>query len=316
MTSAERYIEHIRVEKRYSPRTCALYAEAIASFSTFAYPEKAAGDGPISDEEMFEVLTPITIRGWIASRMESGISARSVNLSLSALSSYCNFLVRRGAIASNPVSKVTRPKEKRMLPEFYTEGAVKELIVAEEEELLSPDESWSEMRDKMIVILLYATAMRRAELCNLKIANFDNSRGVFRIIGKGAKEREIPVNSLISNFISLYLKKLAEEISNPEGWFFLTDKGARLYPAFVNLKVKKMLEGEEGFTGRKSPHVFRHSLATHLLNNGAGLNSIKELLGHSSLAATQIYAHNTFEQMKNTYLTAHPRAKKGGTNGN
>ncbi|MCF0172195.1 MAG: tyrosine-type recombinase/integrase [Bacteroidales bacterium] len=169
----------------------------------------------------------------------------------------------------------------------------------------------------MIILLLYVTGMRRSELCALKIRDFDPGRKVIRVIGKGDKEREIPVPDRICRELSLYLNKMNDEgVENPSGYFFLTDSRKPLYPAFVNNLVRREFSGRDGFSARKSPHVLRHSLATHLLNAGADLSSIKEILGHSSLAATQVYTHNSFEKLKSTYLTAHPRAKKGGTNGN
>jgi integrase/recombinase XerC len=169
------------------------------------------------------------------------------------------------------------------------------------------------MRDKLIVMLIYATGMRRQEVASLEVGMFDQGRKVFKIIGKGDKEREIPVVGTLFEKILLYLHKRKEEFDpEPCNAFFLTDKGAPLYLNFVNNVVKKELAGIKGLEGKISPHVLRHSFATHLLNDGADLNSIKEVLGHSSLAATQVYTHNSFEQLKKIYLTAHPRAKKGG----
>ena len=158
--------------------------------------------------------------------------------------------------------------------------------------------------------------MRRSEIVGLRRSDFDPGRKVFTVLGKGDKMREIPVPASVCQEILLYLERIRKEFPDvPEGGrFFLTDAGQPIYPELVNETVHEELDGVEGFTGRKSPHVLRHSLATHLLNNGADLNSIKEILGHSSLAATQVYTHNSFEQLKDTYLTAHPRAKNGGKN--
>ena len=297
----DEFTDYLRVEKRYSPRTAELYRTAVQEFYAYA------------GEEGLSVLTTPAIRGFVAASLESGLGARTVNLRLSALSTYCTFLVREGHIRSNPVSKVPRPKMEKKLPQFYTEIALENYFDLSAENI----EDFAQLRARTIILLLYATGMRRAELCGLKIADFDPSRAVFRVVGKGDKMREIPVPALICDEILLYLKSNCEQNpDNPEGWFFLTDKGRPLYLAFVDNVVRKELSGYEGFTGRKSPHVLRHSLATHLLNRGADLESIKEILGHSSLAATQVYTHNSFEQLKKTYLTAHPRAKNGGKNGN
>ena len=306
------YLEYLQVQKRYSSCTLLTYREALEEYFSFVFPEISV----IRDDDILEGLVSNNIRGFIAQGLEKGLSARSMNLKLSALSSFCTFLMKEGVLTSNPVKKVFRPKESHRLPQFYREEALDHYFEVREDES-GENEPFAHLRGRMIVMVLYSTGMRRAELCNLKISDFDEKREVFRITGKGDKCREIPVPSLICKYILLYLKRNRTEFpDNTEGFFFLTDKGRQLYLAFVDNVVKKELEGVEGFTGKKSPHVLRHSLATHLLNNGADLNSIKEILGHSSIAATQIYTHNSFEKLKKTYLTAHPRAKNGGNNGN
>lgn len=309
----DRFIEYISVQRRYSPRTVELYRSAIEEFCAFACPE---ADGDLPDAQLNDILTPTLIRGYIAKGLEDGLSPRTMNLKLSALSSFCGWLVRTGFLDSNPVKKVYRPKEDRPLPQFYTQPSMEALIEKEEERATEGaaaaedgKEPFGELRERMIILTLYSTGMRRAELCGLKVSDFDRARQVFRVTGKGDKTREIPVPDRICKELLLYLERLAEEFG-AGGWFFVTDKGQKLYPAFVNNVVRKALSGQEGFSGKKSPHVLRHTLATHLLNNGADINSIKEVLGHSSLAATQVYTHNSFEQLKQTYLTAHPRAKK------
>ena len=306
-------MEYIRVQRRYSPRTVDLYRSAIEGFYAFACPDIQAEP---AGGQLKEILKPVLIRGYIARGLEAGLSPRTMNLHLSALSSFCNWLVRTGFLSSNPVRKVYRPKEDRPLPQFYTQPGMEAFFErgeerAAEEASASEDgkEPFGQLRARMIILVLYSTGMRRAELCNLRVSDFDRARRVFRVTGKGDKTREIPLPDRICRELLLYLERLEEEAGGG-GWFFVTDKGKQLYPQFVNNVVKKALALEEGFTGKKSPHVLRHSLATHLLNNGADINSIKEVLGHSSLAATQVYTHNSFEQLKSTYLTAHPRAKK------
>ena len=311
----DRYIEYITVQRRYSSRTASLYRSAIDEFCAFAFPEQEL---PLPDDLLKEALTPTLIRGFIAKGLEEGLSPRTMNLRLSALSSFCNWLVRSGFLESNPVRKVYRPREDHPLPQFYTQPSMDALLEKEEtraaEEAAEAEdgkEPFKYLRERMIILTLYATGMRRAELCNLKVGNFDRDRQVIRVTGKGDKTREIPVPDRICKELLLYLQRLESEYAlGNDGWFFVTDSGKQLYPAFVNNVVRKALGGEEGFSGKKSPHVLRHSLATHLLNNGADINSIKEVLGHASLAATQVYTHNSFEQLKSTYLTAHPRAKK------
>ena len=303
----ENFIQYLRVERRYSPRTVRLYEEAVGEFLAFLDEEEA----------VTELLTTQNIRSFVAYGLDTGQGARTMNLKLSALSTWCNYLVRQGKLENNPVAKVPRPRQDKKLPQFYTEKAIDNYFEDSRRRVEENPGDFILLRNRTMMLVLYSTGMRRAELCGLKTSDFDPGRHLFRVLGKGDKLREIPVPALICQEISLYLEKMKEAYpDNPGSKFFLTDRGAPLYLAFADNVVKAELAGVEGFTGRKSPHVLRHSLATHLLNRGADLNSIKEILGHSSLAATQVYTHNSFEQLKKTYLTAHPRAKNGGKNGN
>jgi len=269
------------------------------------------------NDEIISSLQSNLLRGYIASKIEANINARSINLNLSAISSFCNYLIKNEYIKSNPVKKIYRPKENKRLPEFFTEKAMDNFFDENKKHLEALRRNFQAYRDFMIILVLYSTGMRRAEICDLLISNYDGARNIFKITGKGDKIREIPIPPFVSQEILLYLERIRDEFHNRPGKeFFLTDKGNKLYPQFVNNVVKEEFLGKEGFSGRKSPHILRHSLATHLLNNGADLNSIKEVLGHTSIAATQIYTHNSFEQLKKTYINAHPRAKNGGNNGN
>ncbi len=312
----EEFLQYIAAERRYSPRTCAIYREVLETFYSYAYP---APKTELSSQQELDALTFSSIRGFVAFSMDEGLSPRTVNLRLSALSSYCSWLVRRSLLPSNPVRRIARPKESHRLPEFFTEMALEHFF--DSKGLDGSGRACSRMslhdyRNGVMILLLYATGMRRSELAGLRRSDFDSGRNVFTVLGKGDKMREIPVPVSVCKEILLYLERIKAEFPgiSDNGSFFLTDSGAPIYPELVNEAVHQQLDGVEGFTGRKSPHVLRHSLATHLLNNGADLNSIKEILGHSSLAATQVYTHNSFEQLKNTYLTAHPRAKNGGKN--
>ena len=309
----EEFLQYIAAERRYSPRTCAIYREVLETFYSYAYP---APKTELSSQQELDALTFSSIRGFVAFSMDEGLSPRTVNLRLSALSSYCSWLVRRSLLPSNPVRRIARPKESHRLPEFFTEMALEHFF--DSKGLDGSGRACSRMslhdyRNGVMILLLYATGMRRSELAGLRRSDFDSGRNVFTVLGKGDKMREIPVPVSVCKEILLYLERIKAEFPgiSDNGSFFLTDSGAPIYPELVNEAVHEQLDGVEGFTGRKSPHVLRHSLATHLLNNGADLNSIKEILGHSSLAATQVYTHNSFEQLKNTYLTAHPRAKNG-----
>ena len=312
---ADTYIQYLRVQKRYSVRTQELYADVLQRYYLYIYgaedvstlDEFVAKEVANGDFSLPELLAPGNIRGYLAKCMEDGLQARTVNLHLSALSGYCRWLLLRGKLENNPARIVARPKEKSRLPHFYGAEPLNEYCAAE-----MPAE-YSAMRDRLIVILIYATGMRRQEVADLTLDMVDLGRKVFKITGKGDKDREIPIIPALYEKILVYLQKRTEQFGvDINNSFFLTDKGAHLYLNFVNKAVRKELAGLKGFEGKVSPHVLRHSFATHLLNGGAELNSIKEVLGHSSLAATQVYTHNSFEQLKKIYVTAHPRAKKGG----
>ncbi len=300
MRSIELFINHLLLQRRYSQRTAGIYRESIRDYFDYT--------APSPNESAEEYLNVSRIRSFVAESLKSGIAPRTVNLKLSALSSYCNFLYKRGELKTNPVKKIRRPKEPKKIPGFYTTSAMDSFFKKEREE-----DDIFELRDKMLVYVLYATGMRRAEIVNLTLQGWDSTRLVFRVVGKGDKVREIPVPEPLAKDFSQYLVKLKEFYGElPQNRVFLTDNGQPMYLSFVNKVVRRELSGIEGFSGKKSPHMLRHTFATHLLNNGADLNSIKEVLGHSSLAATQIYTHNSFEQLRKVFLTAHPRAKKGG----
>ena len=307
----DRYIAYIRDVRRYSPRTQELYREALEDFEAWG------GD-----------LIPSRIREYEAHLMERGLKPRTVHLHMSALSGYCNFLMKEGVLSSNPVRGVKRPKMEKRLPEYYTEKSLAEYLEvsahsAGKEELevlesLKPgeklaDELYNRRLRRLIVSLLYATGIRRAELIGLQMKSVDSARQTLRVRGKGDKMREIPLIPSVLEEISLYLQaaKSMELDCTPESPLLRTEKGNPLYPAFVDRAVKTELDGY-GITGRKSPHVLRHSLATALLDEGADLNAIKQMLGHSSLAATEVYTHNSIERLKAQYMNAHPRAKNAG----
>lgn len=306
MSSKELFSDYLRVQKRYSPRTLKIYLESIDEL--FGYL------APGCDERPESLMTPSNIRSFVAHLLDRGLSPVTVNLKLSAISSFSNFLVKKELLESNPVKKIQRPKTDKKLPGFYTAAAMKNYFNQERDSSVENElQKFLKLRDMLVVELLYSTGIRRAELVSLKINEWDRSRGVIRVTGKGNKVREVPVPESLSVHLQEYKSLLNEYYSqNPTKQLFLTDSGQPMYLSFVNKIVGRELKGLDGFSGKKSPHMLRHSFATHLLNNGADLNSIKEVLGHSSLAATQIYTHNSFEQLKKVFLTAHPRAKKGG----
>ena len=324
------------------------------------FEEGALGDGAFegsrdaefpgfSDEEVLEALRFPLIRGYVASLLDRNLDARTVNLHLSALSTFCNYLVKQGKLHSNPVKEIVRPREKKRLPSFYTPDILEKYFESPPDiesdgtadnsgKPASAKTVYCAVRNRLIVALLFGTGLRRAEAASLRTGDLDISRKTINIIGKGNKQRMIPLPDSLCQEIEDYLLLRDEFISEvcssgalarsggqsgeekvflPDAGgrpgtdaFFLTDSGKPVYLEFLNRVVKSELSGIEGISGRKTPHTLRHSYATALLNNGADLNSIKEVLGHSSLAATEVYTHNSFEKLKEIYKTAHPRAKE------
>lgn len=247
---------------------------------------------------------------------EKGESAKTVSLHLSVLSGFCKFLMKEGVLESNPVRLVSRPKQEKRLPVFYREEAMQEYF--ERTKGVLEYGKYEAQLERMILGLLYGTGLRRSELIALNRDSLDSGRRVLRVRGKGDKMREIPLTPSLCEEISLYLQsvdslKCADQ--SPEAPLLQTPRGARLYPVYVDRAVKAALGQVGSISGRKSPHVLRHTLATELLDGGADLNSIKELLGHSSLAATQVYTHNSIERLQKVYKSAHPRAKNDGNHG-
>ena len=329
----DKYIAYIRDVRRYSPRTQELYAEALHKFAEWAeMPGQAGHDGNGNVmADLLGHLIPSRIREYEGHLIEQGMKPRTVHLQMSALSGYCNYLIKEGVIKSNPVRTVKRPKMEKRLPEYYTENAMDQYLketehAAGEEELeilLSTDrnsqlakELYERRLRRLIISLLYGAGIRRAEIIGLQRKSLDMARQTLRVRGKGDKMREIPLIPSLVQEISLYLHAASFMVpgqDGPEAPLLLTEKGKPLYPAWVDRAVKQELDGREGITGRKSPHVLRHSLATALLEEGADLNAIKQMLGHSSLAATEVYTHNSVERLKAQYMNAHPRAKNEET---
>lgn len=303
------YIDYLRTQRRYSPRTCEIYSGVLEDFGRFA--------GCSPDEELVPFLDFQIIRSYVVYLMDDRHeSARTVSLCLSVLSGYCRFLMKNGALKSNPVRLVRRPRQEKRLPSFIHESALQEYFRSTQ--AVMEYGSHEARLARIIVCILAGTAIRRSELISLDRKSFDSSRRVLHVIGKGDKMREIPILPSLCDEISLYLQSqdsLKCTRTDPDSPLVQTPRGGRLYPVFVDRVVKAELGGIAGISGKKSPHVLRHTLATELLDGGVDLNSIKELLGHSSLAATQVYTHTSVERLRSVYNNAHPRAKNGGKNG-
>jgi len=317
------YIDYITTVRRYSERTQTLYSESLQAFCEYA----AVSD----DATLLDSLVPTVIRSYEVHLLDKrGLDPRTVHLHLSILSGFCRFLIKEKKLKSNPVRTVPRPKQEKRLPVFYRLDSMQDYFSqtdcnASEENLsliMGGDklslQAYSRRLSRVIISILYCTGMRRSELIGLRIQDLDSARRVVTVRGKGDKMREIPLTETLYKEISLYLiavETMDGRARTADEPLLVTPKGKPLYPEFVDRTIKGELGQVGSITGRKSPHVLRHSLATELLNEGTDLNSIKELLGHSSLAATQVYTHNSIEKLKKVYVNAHPRAKSGGKNG-
>ncbi|MDR3235382.1 MAG: tyrosine-type recombinase/integrase [Prevotellaceae bacterium] len=286
------FISYLETEKRYSFNTVSVYKRCIKQFYTHI--EMAESDMNIANVSSSE------IRGWLAHLLDSKQSTHTANLKLSALNGFFKYLCREGIVSINPVQKVIRPKMSKRLPCFFGHENLNNMLDG-----IEYSNDYITQRNNIVIELLYVSGMRRQELISLKVNDLYLKEGIIRVKGKGDKEREIPITPAITSKLIRYIDLLKQTFPIIE-YLFVNLKGKQLYPAMVNKIVSTMLS-QAGFAGKKSPHMLRHSFATHLLNNGADLNSIKEVLGHSNLAATQIYTHTSFASIKKIYLKAHPR---------
>ena len=290
------FINYLRYEKRYSPHTLRSYSTDIQQFQEYILEQY--------ELETILLAEHMHVRSWVVRLLEEKTSPRSVNRKISALKSYFRFLMKSGKIDKDPAARVLSPKIEKRLPEYIQEKELEDLLNGS----LFPD-GFVGIRDKMILETLYQTGMRRAELIELADGDVFWSRGLIKVLGKGKKERLIPVSATYLETLKQYQGSRLEELGEgPFPALFVTDKGNKMYPKFVYLLVNRYLS-LVSTNDKKSPHVLRHSFATHLSNKGAKLNAIKELLGHSNLSATQIYTHNSIEQLKKVYDNAHPKGK-------
>ncbi|MBQ9463000.1 MAG: tyrosine-type recombinase/integrase [Bacteroidales bacterium] len=302
-----KYLSYIKDIRRYSERTCAIYSDVLRNFVDFCE----------GSEDFRTTLSVNSVRAYEVFLFDTRkLSPRTVSQHLSVLSGFCRFLMKEGVLESNPVHLVRRPKIEKRLPVFLKEQSVSSYFESTKGD---PEfGSYEQKLHRLIMSILVSCGIRRSELISLNVSSFDQKRQVLHVKGKGDKMREIPLLPSLCEEISLYLSaasSLMDDAYAPESPLLRTKKGRRLYPVYVDRVVKKELANVPDVTVRRSPHVLRHTLATELLSDGAELNSIKELLGHSSLAATQVYTHNSIERLQKVYKNAHPRAKTEGKNG-
>ncbi|MEO6166871.1 MAG: tyrosine-type recombinase/integrase [Chitinophagales bacterium] len=289
------FLQYLQYEKRYSKLTVVAYENDLLQFSKFL-------------KETYELenlleTRHVYVRSWLASLMEAGTGTRSINRKLSTLKTFFKFHMRNGAIDHNPLTKIIAPKISRRLPVFLQKNQTELLW-----QHFEFGEGFPGFRNRIIFEIFYATGIRRAELIQLTDQAFDFYNLSIKVLGKGNKERIIPFNPALKEVLKEYIALRNKTFQSSQfPVFIVSDSGATMNPRKVYSIVHDLLQ-QVTTVDKKSPHVLRHTFATHLLNNGAEINAIKELLGHSSLAATQVYTHNTIDKLKDIYRKAHPKA--------
>ena len=289
------FIEYISYEKNYSDNTVQAYRKDLETFQKFCETE-------MNEDSIIEVPYSF-IRSWIVELVENSISNRSINRKISSLKSYYNFLLKTKQRNDNPLRRHLSLKVAKKINIPFSQKEIKEVI-----SLFDGRSDFESIRDKLIVEILYTTGMRRSELINLKINSIDVSQKRVKVLGKRNKERQIPLLNTVVDSINLYLLE-RNKIESENDYLLITKKGNKLYSTLVYRIINDYFS-MVSVKAKKSPHIIRHSFATHLLNEGADLNSVKELLGHSSLASTQVYTHTNLKELKTMYNNAHPRSNK------
>jgi integrase/recombinase XerC len=295
MNMLTKFLKYLQVERNYSVQTIRAYGDDLQQFFAFC------GLNPNIDE-----LTSVshrTIRAWLSSLLSNNLSARSVNRKLSSLRCFYRYLLRNNVITVNPLSKVVAPKTTQKLPSFLTKDEASKMIDA-----IEYPSGFVGLRDLMVMELFYYTGMRVSEMTNLKVNGVNLQSLTIKVLGKGAKERIIPIHPALAKLLEEYIDQRNELVPvNQMPYLIVTNTGNKPYQQMVYRIVKKYLSMVTPLD-KKSPHVLRHTFATHLLDEGADINAIKELLGHSNLTATQIYTHTGVDRLKKAYKQAHPRA--------
>lgn len=296
-SNIEAFRDYLELEKKYSVHTVTAYLNDVLSFKEF--------NSVNFEQESIEGVNYSQIRSWIVSLVDEGVSNVSVNRKMSSLKAFYRFLLKTKQIEVNPMLKHKALKTPKIIQIPFSEKELTDLLL----EVGDPC-GFEEVRDRLIVDLFYATGIRRAELIHLKKHDVDLSSGLLKVLGKRNKERIVPMLPIIAGQMKSYLQEraLIEKIVD-EDYFFISGRGLKLSESFVYRLINSYFSRVSEKV-KKSPHVLRHTFATHLLNNGADLNSVKELLGHSSLASTQVYTHNSLAELKKVYANAHPRNKQ------
>lgn len=291
---AQSFLNFLKFEKRYSPHTIISYEADLTQFFQYLVSNY---DAP----ELANVNSGY-IRSWLAEMRSEKISPKTLNRKISTLKSFFKYQMKHGVIKQSPMATIVAPKINKRLPTFVAENDMKTL-----KQYVEFPDTWKGKTDKLIVSIFYNTGMRLSELVNLKDSQIDIANSQLKVVGKGNKERIIPISKEVVREIEVYIKEKRDVQNVQTQNLFILENGKPVYAKYVYLVVKENLSYVTTLQ-KKSPHVLRHTFATHLTNNGADLNAVKELLGHSSLAATQIYTHNTIEKLKDIHKKAHPKA--------
>ena len=295
--SIESFISYLSLEKNYSPHTTKAYQNDIIEFKNFCREE-------FDLEDIVQVSYSL-IRSWVISLVESGVSNRSVNRKIASLKAYYKFLLGVGILTINPLAKHKALKTSKKIEIPFSEMEMEDVLSQ-----IPFEDNFEGKRDKLIIELLYTTGIRRAELIGLKVKDVDYGAMTIKVLGKRNKERIIPLLDATKDlFLEYNHERNALQVIQDEAFIFLSGKGNKMYETLVYRIINKYFSLVSAKV-KKSPHILRHTFATHLLNKGADLNSVKELLGHSSLASTQVYTHNSIAELKKVHLAAHPRSKK------
>ena len=299
MFHEESFYGYLSLERRFSPHTLTAYRSDLQYFIAHC-----------TEQQCLTSVAEVRhshVRTWVVAQMQGGQSARSINRRLSCLKTYFRFLKKRRLIEKDPMQKVVAPKTGKRLPVFIQENQMAALFSH-----VAFGDDYTGQLHRLLLEILYATGIRRSEASNLKISDLDIQRSVLRISGKGNKERLVPFARYLGALLEAFLPARGEAFpGNRQPWLFLNKKGERISPENIYYIVRKYLSSVTT-AEQRSPHVLRHSFATHLSNHGADLNAIKELLGHASLAATQVYMHNSIERLIRVYEQAHPKGKEDG----
>jgi integrase/recombinase XerC len=288
------FIDYLKFEKRYSAHTIRSYRDDLEAFGAYVRIDYGGLE--------LQQVSPAVVRSWLASMKDQGLSSRSLNRKISSLRSFYKYQLKNGVVEVSPMGAIISPKMSKRLPVFVEQKEMAMLF----DEVIFPDD-WEGWTDRLVLAILYYTGMRLSELVGLREGHVDSGNRTVKVLGKGNKERVIPVNEVLMAGMREYCEKKSELGAADREFLLVNGAGKRLYPKYVYRVVRRYL-AQVTTIEQKSPHVLRHTFATHLMNAGAGLTPLKELLGHASLAATQVYTHNTIEKLKDIYKKAHPKA--------